>query len=125
MNVRCFAVRSASADPPVGTAAPPPPAEGADGKVRVFDRNVGIPLLLRQLGYVKSLPAGTKERVPAVLPGGRASNLYREILELSYDVLPEDSIPAPVRSTSRAARRQAHLYYSGFTADEKKELVKE
>ena len=31
---------SASADPPVGTAAPPPPAEGADGKVRVFDRNV-------------------------------------------------------------------------------------
>lgn len=103
------------------------PAPGKDknerslgGPAAVEERNVSIPLLLRQLGGAKSFAPTKSRRVPFV------ENVEREILEASYDILEEDapryeSIP----SDEVTPQEQAQLAYSGFSDEEKIRLLNE
>mmetsp|Transcript_50719 Transcript_50719/g.135206 ORF Transcript_50719/g.135206 Transcript_50719/m.135206 type:complete len:406 (-) Transcript_50719:373-1590(-) len=86
----------------------------------LMSRNVSVPFLLRQLGGAKGFPKQKAHRIPFV------ENVQREILESSYDILPEDAerfAPEPSRSVS--ARTRAKQLYAGFTEEEKFALLEQ
>jgi hypothetical protein len=93
-------------------------------------RNVSVPFLTRQLGGAVDLPSHKNRRIHKV------DNVYREILEKSYDLLPEhddefgrpDEDEAPLidpSETGLTPQQRAELYYSGFSPDEKIELIEQ
>eukprot|EP00928_Gymnodinium_smaydae_P019661 TRINITY_DN17547_c6_g1_i1.p1 TRINITY_DN17547_c6_g1~~TRINITY_DN17547_c6_g1_i1.p1 ORF type:complete len:423 (-),score=111.45 TRINITY_DN17547_c6_g1_i1:400-1668(-) len=85
----------------------------------LLSRNVSVPFLLRQLGGAKGFPKQRSHRMPHV------ENVAREVLESSYEFLPEDEprfAPAPEGPT---ARDRAAQLYSGFTSNEKMLLLKQ
>lgn len=83
-----------------------------------LSRNVSVPFLLRQLGGAKTFPKQKSHRIPHV------ENVFREVLEESYELLPEDAErfepPAPEAPSHR--QRAAQLY-GGFTKEEKLKLL--
>eukprot|EP00929_Paragymnodinium_shiwhaense_P103940 TRINITY_DN67803_c0_g1_i1.p1 TRINITY_DN67803_c0_g1~~TRINITY_DN67803_c0_g1_i1.p1 ORF type:complete len:433 (+),score=76.57 TRINITY_DN67803_c0_g1_i1:70-1368(+) len=92
------------------------PSQPAASGVLV-SRNVSVPFLLRQLGGATGFPLQKTKRIPQV------DNIHRELLESSYDFLPEDSPrfePAPAGPSS--ADRAVQLY-GGFSEEEKMALL--
>jgi hypothetical protein len=94
------------------------------GNKEILNRNVSVPFLTRQLGGAVDLPKRKNLRIHKV------ENVYREILEKSYDFHPElesDHVEKssedlfPVSGLS--PQQRAELYYSNFTMDEKLELI--
>mmetsp|Transcript_141567 Transcript_141567/g.244773 ORF Transcript_141567/g.244773 Transcript_141567/m.244773 type:complete len:430 (+) Transcript_141567:32-1321(+) len=88
------------------------------GTGALLSRNVSVPFLLRQLGGAKAFPQQRSRRMP------RVANVQREILESSYDILPEDEPrfePAPAGGPSE--RERAAQLYGGFSEKEKLELL--
>lgn len=86
----------------------------------LLSRNVSIPFLLRQLGGAKGYPNQKVQRLPHV------ENVQRELLELSYDILPEDAPRFEARSMAgpSPAERAMQLYGQWPTA-EKLQLLEE
>uniref|UniRef100_A0A0G4H6B0 Uncharacterized protein n=1 Tax=Chromera velia CCMP2878 TaxID=1169474 RepID=A0A0G4H6B0_9ALVE len=109
--------------------------EGADrGEVReggrkssqtdgeLFDRNVSVPDILRQLG--KGDPP---ERSSSKRPK-RVRNVMRELVEESFELLGEDEPQfeeAPPPGGSLTSRQRAHLAYHSFSEDENLRLIEE
>lgn len=86
----------------------------------LLSRNVSIPFLLRQLGGAKNFPKQRSRRIPF------AENVQREVLESSYDIMPEDEERfEPEPSTAVSPRERAKQLYSAFTEKEKEELLKQ
>lgn len=86
----------------------------------LLSRNVSVPFLLRQLGGAKGLPHLKSRRIPQVF------NISREILESSYDLLPEDEPrfePAPIDGPDD--KQRAAQLYSVFSPDEKLKLLEQ
>jgi len=86
----------------------------------LLSRNVSVPFLLRQLGGAKGYPLQRSRRIPHVF------NVQREVLESSYDLLPEDAPrfdPPPPEAVDE--RRRAAQLYGVFTAEEKRQLLEQ
>merc|ERR1719460_1044151 len=93
---------------------------GATNSGVLLSRNVSVPFLLRQLGGAKSFPSQRSRRLPIV------DNVQRDILESSYDILPEDEPrfdPAPADGLS--PRERANQLYGGFSEEEKLALLEQ
>lgn len=83
-----------------------------------LSRNVSVPFLLRQLGVANTFPQRKTHRIPPV------QNEYREVLEQSYDIMPEDEPrfdPLPPEGPSHEQR--AAMLYGGFSHEEKLALL--
>jgi len=94
-----------------------PSAEQSKSQV-LLSRNVSVPLLLRQLGGAKGKPQQKKYRIP------RVDNVQRDLLESSYDILPEDEPRfEPVPPNHPTARERAHQLYGVFSPAEKQQLL--
>jgi len=83
----------------------------------LLSRNVSIPLLLRQLGGAKEFPQQRSRRMPIL------ENTQREILESSYDLLPEDADRFEPDPPGQTASERATELYSGFSEKEKLALL--
>lgn len=94
----------------------------------ILPRDVSSTLLVRQLGN------GRKQTIIKSRRMHRMKNVYRDVLERSYDILPEDDdVPEspfgfdgavlPTAETGLSQEQVADLYYVGFSPQEKLELV--
>ena len=92
-----------------------------------LDRNVSVPFLTRQLGGAVDLPKRKNLRIHKV------DNMYREILEKSYDLhgelesdhFPDDSTTELFPTEGLSPQQRAELYYVNFSPDEKLELIEQ
>lgn len=104
-------IKASEASPGAGIVAP-----AASG---VFlSRNVSVPFLLRQLGGAKGYPTRKSHRLPHV------HNVQRELMELSYDIMPEDAHrfePMSLRGPGPAER--AMQLYGKWSDEEKRQLL--
>ncbi|EER06938.1 conserved hypothetical protein [Perkinsus marinus ATCC 50983] len=100
--------------------------------VSLLNRDVNTELLLRQVGGAAEFPRNRNRRIHPT------SNVFREAMELSYDVLPEDDDledvddgdddevdkPDALGLTRALSNQQrADLYYGNLTGDEKLEII--
>lgn len=86
----------------------------------LLSRNVSVPFLMRQLGGAKGFPLQRSRRIPHVF------NISREILESSYDILPEDAPRVePLPAEGPDERQRAAQLYGVFSAEEKRALLEE
>ena len=92
----------------------------------LLNRNVSVPFLTRQLGGAVDLPKQKNRRIHKV------DNVYREVLEKSYDVHPElesDYADEPnddlVPVAGLSPQQRAELYYTNFSPDEMLELIEQ
>jgi len=83
----------------------------------LLSRNVSVPFLLRQLGGAKAFPQQKSRRIPMV------HNVFRDTLESSYDLLPEDAPRFEPEPAGPNARDRAFQLYSGFSEQEKMSLL--
>ncbi|EEQ98407.1 conserved hypothetical protein [Perkinsus marinus ATCC 50983] len=98
----------------------------------LLNRDVNTELLLRQVGGAAEFPRNRNRRIHPT------SNVFREAMELSYDVLPEDDDledvdggdddevdkPDALGLTRALSNQQrADLYYGNLTGDEKLEII--
>lgn len=102
----------ASASTAAGSAAPSSSSSGV-----LVSRNVSVPFLLRQLGGARGFPQQRSRRIP------RVDNLQREVLETSYDILPEDAPRFEAPTTRPSARERAAQLYSGFSKQDQLALL--
>jgi hypothetical protein len=92
------------------------------GDDKLLTRNVSVPFLMRQLGGAVDLPRHKNRRIH------RVDNVYREVLEGSYDLHPEhgDDFDLTVTADGELTPQQrADLYYVNFSPEEKLELVEQ
>mmetsp|Transcript_21000 Transcript_21000/g.47031 ORF Transcript_21000/g.47031 Transcript_21000/m.47031 type:complete len:411 (+) Transcript_21000:69-1301(+) len=97
------------------------PHVGKKTRVRLFDRNVSVPFLMRQLKVASEFPRQKNRRI-------QADNIFREIQEESYEDLPEDAElyeEEPDLTGQLSLRQRAHVEYSGFSDTEKLGLLNE
>jgi hypothetical protein len=85
-------------------------------------RNINTTFLAGQLGAASSRPLQKSRKI------ARTKNIFRETLERSYDLLPEDSLDLPDLATppgerGLTAEQRADLYYVGFSEQDKLELI--
>jgi len=86
----------------------------------LLSRNVSAPFIMRQLGGAKGFPSQKNRRIPLV------TNITRELMESSYDLLPEDEPRfEPEPPTAPSPRERAAMLYQGFSEEEKRALVKQ
>eukprot|EP00927_Polykrikos_kofoidii_P055015 TRINITY_DN49333_c0_g1_i1.p1 TRINITY_DN49333_c0_g1~~TRINITY_DN49333_c0_g1_i1.p1 ORF type:complete len:464 (+),score=69.41 TRINITY_DN49333_c0_g1_i1:90-1394(+) len=85
----------------------------------LLSRNVSVPFLLRQLGGAKGFPQQKTRRIPIV------DNIHRDVMESSYDLMPEDEPRFEPPAPGPSARERASLLYSGFTSEEKMALLEQ
>ena len=102
---------------------------GSDFQVNddMLSRDVSSTLLVRQLGN------GRKQTIIKSRRMHKTKNVFRDVLERSYDILPEDDdVPEspfgfdsimPTAESGLSPEQVADLYYVGFTPQEKLELV--
>jgi len=83
----------------------------------LVNRNVSVPFLLRQLGGAKGFPQQKSRRIPMV------DNVYRDMFEASYDLLPEDEPRFEPAPAGASARERAVQLYGGFSEAEKMALL--
>lgn len=102
----------ASASTAAGSVAPGTSSSGV-----LVSRNVSVPFMLRQLGGARGFPQQKTRRIP------RVENLQREVLELSYDIMPEDAPRFEAPTSRSSARERAAQLYSGFTKQEQLALL--
>ena len=88
---------------------------------RVLTRNVSVPFLTRQLGGAVDLPKQMNRRIHKV------DNVFRDVLESSYDLHPEhsDDYPSAVGQNELTPQQRAELYYVNFSPEEKLELIEQ
>lgn len=110
-----------------------PPASGRDGAAAagplaaagaLLSRNVSVPFLLRQLGGAEGHPRQKSRRIPHV------DNVQREILELSYDILPEDEprfgpAEGSLEERGLGVRERARQLYGVFSKAEQLGLLRQ
>ena len=103
-------------DPDVATVKEKGPVASSE----TMNRNVSVPFLVRQLGGAVDLPKQKNKRIH------RVDNPYREVLEKSYELLPEheDEFVRDEKS-GLSPQERAELYYTGFSPDEKLELIEQ
>ncbi|KAF8819035.1 hypothetical protein IE077_001850 [Cardiosporidium cionae] len=89
----------------------------------LFSRNVSVPDILQQLGQNDYTEKSIKKKITGTY------NVMQALLEKSFSILPEDE---PQFETSSApkygrmtARQRAHLMYSGFTEEDKLNVLQE
>jgi len=83
-------------------------------------RNASSPFIMRQLGGAKGFPQQKSRRMPLV------SNITRELMESSYDLMPEDEPRfEPEPPTAPSLRDRAAALYSDFSEDEKLRLLRD
>ena len=90
---------------------------------------LSVPFLTRQLGGAIDLPKEKNKRIHKV------NNVYRELLENSYDLLPEHQeeeeeeedglFTRSIESTGLSPQQRAELYYANFDPEEKLELIEQ
>lgn len=86
----------------------------------LLSRNISVPFLLRQLGGARGFPLQKSRRIPHVF------NITREILESSYDIMPEDTPRIePAALEGPTDRQRAAQLYSVFSEEEKRQLLEE
>ncbi|KAF4665805.1 hypothetical protein FOZ61_010486 [Perkinsus olseni] len=97
--------------------------------ISLLNRDVNTELLLRQIGGAAEFPRNRNRRIHPT------ANVFREAMELSYDVLPEDDDleavddeaadePDALGLTRALSNQQrADLYYGNLTGEEKLEII--
>jgi len=101
-------------------------SSAASASSALLSRNVSVPFLLRQLGGAKGFPQQKSRRIPMV------DNVQRDILESSYDILPEDAprFQSPDGDdlggrSMTPARERAKQLYGVFSEEEKMKLLEQ
>eukprot|EP00922_Rhytidocystis_sp_ex-Travisia-forbesii_P013273 GHVS01019867.1.p1 GENE.GHVS01019867.1~~GHVS01019867.1.p1 ORF type:complete len:406 (-),score=44.46 GHVS01019867.1:1007-2224(-) len=96
-----------------------------DRKQEILSRNVLAGDLLNQLGH-KAPPGEPKHKFKQSL--NSVDNMFREIMEESFKLLPEDESPyeePSVDPSELTQSQRAHVMYSGFSASDKLKLLDE
>ncbi|KAF8821646.1 hypothetical protein IE077_000225 [Cardiosporidium cionae] len=88
----------------------------------LFNRNISVPDILQQLGQNDHTEKSVKKKITGTY------NVIQSLLEKSFSILPEDEpqFEPPASKYGRmTARQRAHLMYSGFSEEDKLNVLQE